>query len=185
MATGSGKPRGAGEADPVNQCLVALLTLATCAVFATQLGHIYVERTDAGLGARGLPQFVLVAGALLAVLQLAANLPRAVARLTGDVAIPDRNVTARVLLLLVIALAYVWAITLFQYALPTLVAMSGLLYLFGSRGPWRLVVLPVLTVAAYYVLFFVLLGVFENPGHILAYDSYTFAFRIRQMIGLQ
>lgn len=171
--------------DPIRQCLVAVLLLATCAVFASQLGLIYQEKTDAGLGARGLPQFVLIAGALLAIVQLALNLPQAVRIISGPDPVFDHRIAGRVILLLVIAFGYVWAITLFQYALPTAVAMSGLLYLFGSRGVRRLLLLPIVTVAAYYVLFFVLLGVFENPGRILEYDSYGLAYRLRHLIGLQ
>ncbi|WP_417210440.1 tripartite tricarboxylate transporter TctB family protein [Antarctobacter sp.] len=172
-----------GEA--IRQSAVALLCLSVIAVFATQLGKIYVEPTDAGLGARGLPTTALVFGALLAGIQLARNIKPAIQALARPDQPADWTAARRTALLTVIAFSYVWAITLFQYALPTLVAMSGLLWLFGARGLVRLVLIPIIAVVAYYVLFFVLLGVFESPGTILQYDSYSFAYKLRQLIGLQ
>lgn len=171
--------------DPIRQCTAAALISLVCGIFATQLGQIYVEPTDAGIGARGLPTFVLVAGLALSAGLLVSNLPQAICALRRGGCDHDWRAGARIAALTLIAFGYVRAITLFQYALPTAVAMSAMLYLFGSRGIFRLAVIPVLAVAAYWFVFFVLLGMFEAPGSLLHYDSYTLALRVRQFIGLQ
>lgn len=171
--------------DALRQCAVGVMVLAICAVMATQVGEIYVEPADSGLGARGLPLFAIVAGALLGIVQIAANLPAALRLIRPRVDTEGRQSAIRVAALVLIAFAYIEAIVLFQYALPTAVAMCLILYLFGSRGIVRLVVFPIVAVSIYYFVFFVLLGLFEEPGRILRYDSYSFALQIRHMLGLQ
>ncbi|MCI5077383.1 hypothetical protein [Oricola sp.] len=171
--------------DALRQCAVGVVILAVCAVMATQLGKIYVEPADSGLGARGLPSFAIGAGFLLAIVQIVSNLPAALRWARSGAVSAEWRGAGRVAALVVLAFAYIEAILLFQYALPTAVAMSLMLYLFGSRGIVRLVVFPIVAVAVYYFVFFVLLGLFEEPGSILRYDSYSFALQIRHMLGLQ
>ncbi|WP_172294509.1 tripartite tricarboxylate transporter TctB family protein [Pseudoruegeria sp. HB172150] len=171
--------------DPIRQCAVAVLVLLICGVFATQVGKIYVEPTDAGIGARGLPVFVLIAGGLLSVILLVLNLPDAIVMVRKLASRLAWQPLTRLVALALVAFGYIWAIRLFQYAIPTAVAMSAMLYLFGGRGWVRLAVIPVVSVAVYWFVFFVLLGMFEEPGQILQYDSYSLALRIRQSIGLQ
>lgn len=173
------------KTDPLRQCAVAVLILGVCGVFATQVGDIYVEATDAGLGARGLPVFVLVTSSLLAAALLLQNVQGAVATLRTRQRDTDLRPVARVAGLAILSFGYIWAITLFQYALPTVIVMAAILYLFGGRGIVRLVVIPIVAVACYWFVFFVLLGIFEEPGRILQYDSYTLALKVRQALGLQ
>lgn len=171
--------------DPRKQCAVAALILLICGIFASRLGEIYVEPGDSGLGARGLPLTLLGAGTLLAAALLVRNLFPALRMLQSAGSHGGFGSAGRVALLAAISFGYVWAITLFQYAIPTAVVMSALLYLFGTRGWIRLTGIPVIAVAVYYFVFFILLGIFEEPGHLLEYDSYTFALRARQFLGLQ
>ena len=53
-----------------------------------------------------------------------------------------------------IAFAYIGLINLFQYLLPTIVALSATLAIFGNRGIKWLVVIPIISGIFYYVIFF-------------------------------
>ena len=92
---------------------------------------------------------------------------------------------ARLGAIAVAALLYVWFITLFQYAVPTLLVMMFTVHYFGSRGALRMVLIPVVAVCIYYLVFFVIFGLYEEPGILLSYDSYSFAKTVRDAIGLR
>jgi len=164
----------------------AIVALAILAPFSLAIGEIYVDPSDSGFGSRDFPRLIAVTGIGLCLLLLA----RAALTLRAGEGSPVRDLRSEVRRLggpLVIALAaglYIWAITLFQYALPTLAIMMFLIRYFGGRGVARTVVVPVFAVALYYLVFFVLLGVFEEPGTIIAYDTYSIARDLRQLIGL-
>ncbi|WP_180897394.1 hypothetical protein [Martelella soudanensis] len=173
-----------GRWESFKACFVALLILAVCGVFGSQIPKIYTEPGAAGLGARGLPGAATGLAAGLALILLAMNLPEAVRTMTGAQPLVNRVPVLKLGFLIILSFAYVWAITLFQYVLPTLFAMSALLALFGSRGIVRLIVVPLVAICVYYFTFFILLGLFEPPGKLLSYDSYSFSLHVRRMIGL-
>lgn len=173
-----------GEWEPLKACCIAVLILSVCAIFGSQIPEIYVEAGNAGLGARGLPIAATGLAAGLALILLAVNLPMALRVVKEKRPSLEWMPLLRIGALVLLSFAYVWAITLFQYAIPTVLAMSALLALFGSRGVTRLVIVPAVAVIAYYFAFFILLGLFEPPGKLLSYDSYSFSLQIRRFLGL-
>ena len=161
----------------------ASLVLAVLIPFYFCIGKIYVDPSDPGFGAHDVPRLVVGIGLALSLVLLwqawrereASKAKRWRKVLVG---------TGGPLTVAAVALGYVWAITAFQYALPTLLLLAGLNWFFGSRGLRDLVLIPCAAVALYYMLFFVILGIYEEPGTILSYDSYGLSRQIRQAIGL-
>lgn len=170
----------------VKEAGAAIVALAMLAPFSLAIGEIYVDPSDPGFGSRDFPRLIAVTGIGLSLLLLA----RAALRLRAGERSPASDLWSAVRRLggpLVIALAaglYIWGITLFQYALPTLAIMIFLIRYFGGRGVTRTVVVPVFAVVLYYLVFFVLLGVFEEPGTVISYDTYSLARGLRQVLGL-
>lgn len=71
-----------------------------------------------------------------------------------------------------IAFFYLGLINLFQYLLPTMLALSASLAIFGNRGIKWLVVIPVIAAIFYYVIFFGIFRLLEPTGMLLEYDNY-------------
>ncbi len=166
---------------------VAVLTLAVLVPFSLKISDIYVDPSDPGFGARDFPRLIAVTGIGLALLLLGRVI---LTWIKGELRLfaEMRGMAAQLSGPLVVGLAaslYVWAIVLFQYVLPTLAIMIFLIRYFGGRGVVKTVVVPVLAVSFCYLLFFVLLGVFEEPGRLLSYDTYALARDLRQLLGLQ
>jgi hypothetical protein len=67
---------------------------------------------------------------------------------------------------------YLGLINLFQYLLPTMLALSASLAIFGNRGIKWLVVIPVIAAIFYYVIFFGIFRLLEPTGMLLEYDNY-------------
>ena len=170
--------------NSVKKIGAADLVLAVLIPFSFRIGEIYVDPSDPGFGARDVPRLVIWLGIGLSLTLLwqawrerrhdqPVDWRKSVASASGPLAIA------------VIAFGYVWAITAFQYALPSILLLAILNWFFGSRRPRDLIVLPLIAVTAYYLLFFAVLGIYEEPGSILSYDSYGLSRQIRQAIGLQ
>ena len=83
-----------------------------------------------------------------------------------------------------IAFGYIGLINLFQYLLPTVVALSATLALFGNRGVRWLVTVPVISALFYYVIFFGVFRLLEPTGLLLDYDNYHLFGAMRKFIGL-
>ncbi len=71
-----------------------------------------------------------------------------------------------------IAFIYLGLINLFQYLLPTMLALSACLAIFGNRGIKWLVVIPVVAAILYYVIFFGIFRLLEPTGMLLEYDNF-------------
>lgn len=71
-----------------------------------------------------------------------------------------------------IAFIYLGLINLFQYLIPTILALSACLAIFGNRGIKWLVVIPVIAAIFYYVIFFGVFRLLEPTGMLLEYDNY-------------
>ena len=84
-----------------------------------------------------------------------------------------------------IAFAYIGLMQLFQYLLPTAIALTATLALFGNRGIAWLVAVPVATSCAYYAVFFGLFRLLEPRGLWLEYDNYYLFGPIRAFLGMQ
>ncbi len=165
---------------------VALLILAVLIPFATGVGNIYEDPSDPGFGSRDFPKLIIFIGIFLSVILLirssidivrSGQLPK--------LAISSHYQITGPLTVLIAALLYVWGIVLFQYALPTLALMFFLVRYFGSRGFFRTILIPLIAVIIYFLVFFVIFGIFEEPGTILNYDSYSVARAIRKVIGME
>ena len=89
-----------------------------------------------------------------------------------------------VLPMVAVAFAYVLLIDMFQYLLPTIVACSATLALFGNRGKVWLVVIPVLVGLLYYILFFGLFRLLESPGSVIEYENIGYFAPLRSFFGL-
>ncbi|MEM1045194.1 MAG: tripartite tricarboxylate transporter TctB family protein [Pseudomonadota bacterium] len=72
--------------------------------------------------------------------------------------------TARVLALLALAIAYVWALSKVGYLISTAVTAPLGLWLFGVRRPIGLLAAALLCPVAYHLIFFEALGVFPPLG---------------------
>ncbi|MEX2643712.1 MAG: hypothetical protein WD270_09675 [Acetobacterales bacterium] len=165
--------------------VVGVLMLLVVAIFGPATGSIYVDPYDPGFGARDFPVGVLVLMAVLAIALLARSLAgmlRAGEAFGGFGEVTD--FVRYVVPMIAIGFVYVWLIGLFQYALPTALAAAASLAVFGNRGFARLVVAPIIATLVYYVLFFGVLGLHEQPGSILAFDSQAFFQPLRIFLGL-
>jgi hypothetical protein len=170
---------------PAKQLGVAGLMLALLVPFGGGIGDIYVDPSDPGFGARDFPKLIVITGLVLSVGLVA----KAAYEIVGlKSALVDwgnlRVELTAVGSILLAAVFYIWGIILFQYAIPTLLLLIFMMSYFGSRGTGQLVVLPIIAVIIYYTLFFVLFGVYEEPGVILHYDSYSYAQTIRKLINM-
>ena len=83
-----------------------------------------------------------------------------------------------------IAFSYIGLINLFQYLLPTIVALSATLAIFGNRGIKWLVTIPVISGLFYYVIFFGIFRLLEPTGLLLDYDNYYIFGAMRKFIGI-
>nr|WP_067287380.1 tripartite tricarboxylate transporter TctB family protein [Marinobacterium profundum] len=117
------------------------------------------------IGAKLFPQAVSAALILISTLLLwnARRLPASDAPRDW---MPQSS-TLHVLLLATLGLTYVGLIEALGYALATLIASTAVFLLFGHRRPQRLLLMAVLATAAYYLCFFVGLGVYDPPGSVL------------------
>ncbi len=83
-----------------------------------------------------------------------------------------------------IAFIYLGLINLFQYLIPTTIALSATLAIFGNRGLKWLVVIPVIAAIFYYVIFFGIFRLLEPTGMLLEYDNYYLFGPMQKFIGV-
>jgi hypothetical protein len=167
------------------EAIVGALLLLIAIPFALTLDDIYVDPSDPGFGSQDFPRLTVYLIIVLSGFLLLKAVYKFANGYRETISWTDlRAQAASVGLLSLMAFGYVWAITLFQYALPTLVILSAMIYFFGSRSPLMIIVMPLILVGIYYFVFFVIFGLFEDPGKLLSYDSYSLALSIRKSIGL-
>lgn len=168
-----------------NDAIAGALVLAVVAIFAPAVADIYIDPLDPGFSARDFPIGVL---ALLGAFA-AAMLGRALVVLArsgwrlyapGEAAPLLRHVVPMIAL----GFAYVWFINMFQYPLPTVFATAGALAMYGNRGVARLVAAPVIAALVYYVLFYGILGLYEEPGTVWSYNNQWYFRPLRDALGL-
>lgn len=164
----------------------AFLVLLVVAPFAVTMNDIAVDPSDPGFGSRDFPRLVVYLTVAASILLLAKALYRLKDDHPMDVHWRSFYAEAKAVgAIAVAALLYVWFITLFQYAIPTLLVMMFTVRYFGSRGVFRILLIPVVAVSVYYLVFFVVFGLYEEPGILLSYDGYSFAKSVRDAIGLR
>ena len=169
-----------------NDAIAALLMLAVVALFASVTAQIFVDPRDPGFGARDFPVMVLLLMAALALAQGGLALVR-LARSDWHVyEAGEAGPVLRYLLpMLVLGFVYVWLLELFQYVLPTFCALAASLAIFGNRGAFRLMAVPLIVTVLFYFLFFGVFGLNEPEGVIVSYESGGFFRPLRIVLGLQ
>ncbi len=157
---------------PRRDAFAALLLLAICVPFALVLGEIYIDPFDAGFSARDFPVGVLSAIVVLSLVLLIRSIRQM--RQAGTPFV-DRTVVEEHLKfglpIVLVGIAYVSLFVMFQYLVPTAIAMSVVLYMFKNRGWVRLGLVPVIASLGFYLLFFGVLSLHEFPGTVVRYDG--------------
>lgn len=156
--------------DLLGGLLVLFLTLG---LFVPAVDDIYIDPRDAGFSARDFPIGVLFLLVLLSCVMLVGAVYRWLNHRKNrrwDYSPQTASFFRHVIPMLGIGYGYAWLVGMFQYLLPTVLATAGAMAVYGNRGVWRLLVVPVMVSVFYYLLFFGVLGLYEQPGTILAYD---------------
>ena len=175
------KRRSAEMSQPWKELGTALLLLLVLVPFSLKISEIYIDPSDPGFGSQDFPRLIVWLGIGLSLILGA----KAIVKLRADGLESHawQLTLSSPLILFFVAGAYIYAIGLFQYALPTLALLVFLTAFFGNKGWKRLILAPVCAVCIYYFVFFILFGIFEQPGTILYYDSYGFARTVREFLG--
>lgn len=168
-----------------NDAIASLMVLAVVAVFAPVTSEIFIDPLDPGFTSQDFPIGVL---SLMTILALAL-LARAVVRLAKSgwhLYEPGESGPLLQYLVPIVLLGflYVWLLEQFQYPLPTFFALSASMAIFGNRGLMRLVVVPIIVTAIFYVLFYGVFGLNEAPGEILSYENAGYFRPLRIFLGL-
>ncbi|MEO0953296.1 MAG: tripartite tricarboxylate transporter TctB family protein [Pseudomonadota bacterium] len=171
-----------GSDQPAKELGVAALMLLVLVPFSTQISDIFVDPSDPGFGSQDFPKLIVWLGIALSV-ALGAKSLWSLRKMRGERRLRLSQMPGPVLLFGVAGL-YIYAIGLFQYALPTLALLIFLTIYFGNKGWKRTVLVPICSVCVYYFVFFILFGIFEERGTFLSYDSYGFARSVRSLLGL-
>lgn len=161
------------------------MILLVIGAFASVTGDIYVDPLDPGFSSVDFPIMVLSLLTLLSLMLIGRAVPR-LARARWQFVEPGEweQALTYVVPVILIGFTYVWLITMFQYPVPTLVATTASLAMFGNRGWGRLLFIPLVSTLIYYILFYALLGLHESPGTVWEYDTQWFIRPIRDFIGL-
>lgn len=154
-------------------------------VFALAVPKIFVDPRDPGFGSRDFPVMVLV---VITLLTLAMGLSAFIRLARSGWAVYEPGEVAPVFRYLlpavVLGFTYVWLLELFQYVLPTFAVLATSLALFGNRGLFRLVLVPLLVTTLFYLLFFGVFGLNEPLGTVLSYENGGYFQPLRAFFGL-
>lgn len=168
-----------------NDAFAGVLILLVTGLFASVTGDIYVDPLDPGFSSIDFPIMVLSLLAILSVVLIARSVPQLMRdgwRLyePGEAG----SLLKFVVPMAVTGFAYIALIRMFQYPLPTLAATAAALALFGNGGWGRLLIVPLVATLIYYVVFYVVLGLYEPAGTVWAYETRWFINRIRGLLWL-
>ncbi len=167
-----------------NDVIAGLMVLAVVAVFGPATSKIFIDPRDPGFSAQDFPIGVLT---LMTVLALALCARAAVRLAQSGWQLYEAGEAEPLLRYLVPIIAlgflYVWLLELFQYLLPTFLALSASLAIFGNRGLVRLVVIPAIVAAIFYVIFYGVFGLNEPAGTILSYNNDWYFRPFREFLG--
>ena len=168
-----------------NDAIAGVLILLIVFVFASATGKIYEDPLDPGFSAKDFPVVVLV---LLTILSISLLRPALTALAKSGWRIYEAGEADSLLRYIVpmvaIASLYVLLIYLFQYPASTFVASFGALTIYGNRGFKRLIAIPLIATVIYYVVFYGVLGLFEEPGTIWSYSNQWYFRPLRELLGL-
>jgi len=167
-----------------NDAIAGLIVIAVVAVFGPATSEIFVDPLDPGFSAQDFPIGVLALMTTLALVLCA----RAAVRLARHgwhvYEAGEAGPLLRYLVpIVVLGFLYVWLLELFQYLLPTFVALSASLAIFGNRGLVRLVAVPAVVAVIFYIVFYGVFGLNEPAGTILSYDNDWYFRPFRELLG--
>lgn len=143
--------------------MIAGLALVGLAIFLLIASFdIPVEFGDSGIGPRSFPQAIC---GLIILIGMVLVVQGARGRIApGDESSLEIMTFIKVVLpLVLLSFVYVLLFKLFGYVSSTLVILYAACFHFGVRGK-ALLILPLVVSAAFYYLFFGLMGVFEPPA---------------------
>jgi hypothetical protein len=168
-----------------NDFIAALSMLAIAAIFAPATAHIFIDPLDPGFSARDFPIGVLSLMTVLAGAMLVRSLPR-LARSGWRLyeANEARPLVQYLLPMVALGFLYIWLMDMFQYLLPTFLALAAAMAIFGNRGFARLVATPFVVASAFYVLFYGVFGLSEPAGTVWSYDNQWYFRPFRAFIGM-
>ncbi|MCK5921741.1 MAG: hypothetical protein KAG66_12420 [Methylococcales bacterium] len=168
-----------------NDAIAGVLILFVVLIFGLSTGKIYVDPLDPGFSARDFPIAILVLITLLAIgllrkaiVELAKSGWRLFER--GEA----NDILRYVVPMVAIAFIYVSLWEMFQYPASTVVAAAAALVVYGNSGIRRLVLAPIIVTGVYYVLFYGILGLFEEPGTVWSYSNQGYFRPLRDALGL-
>jgi hypothetical protein len=168
-----------------NDAIAGLMVLGVVAVFGPVTSDIFIDPRDPGFSAQDFPIGVLTLIAILGVGLLASSVVK-LAKSGWKLYEPgEAEPVLRFLVPIgLLGFFYVWLIEQFQYPLPTFFVLSASLAIFGNRGAMRLIVVPAIVTAVFYLLFYGVFGLNEAPGEIISYDNQWYFRPLRESLGL-
>jgi Tripartite tricarboxylate transporter TctB family len=172
------------ERSARNDAIAGLMVLAVVAVFGPATSKIFIDPLDPGFSAQDFPIGVLTLMTILA-LSLCVRASVQLARSGWQIyeAGEARPLLRYLVPIIALGFLYVWLLELFQYLLPTFFALSASLAIFGNRGLVRLVVVPVIVAAIFYIIFYGIFGLNEPAGTILSYNNDWYFRPFRDFLG--
>lgn len=168
-----------------NDAIAGILILLIIALFASATGKIFEDPLDPGFSARDFPIAVLV---LLTILSISLLRPALIVLAKSGWQIYEAgeadNLLRYIVPMVVIASFYILLIHMFQYPVATFFASIGGLIIYGNRGFKRLLIIPLIVTVIYYVVFYGILGLFEEPGTVWSYSNQWYFRPLRDALGL-
>jgi hypothetical protein len=168
-----------------NDALAGVLILLVTGLFASVTGDIYVDPLDPGFSSVDFPIMVLSLLTILSVALIVRSLP---SLMRSGWKLYDAGeaepLVKFVAPLVVTGFVYIAAISMFQYPLPTVLATAVALAMFGNQGWGRLLAVPLIAAVIYYLVFYVVLGLYETAGTVWAYETRWFVRPVRSLLGL-
>ena len=168
-----------------NDAIAGMLILLIVLTFGLATGKIFVDPLDPGFSARDFPVVILIVLGILAIvllrpalLTLAKNGWRIYEAGEAD------GLVRYVVPMVAIASLYILLIQMFQYPVSTFIASIGAVAIYGNTGFKRLVFIPFIATILYYVMFYGVLGLFEEPGTVLTYSNQWYFRPLRNALGL-
>lgn len=168
-----------------NDAIAGILILLIVFAFASATGKIFVDPLDPGFSARDFPIVILI---FLGILAMALLRPAFIALAKSGWRIYEAGeadgLLRYVVPMVAIASLYILLIQMFQYPVSTFIASIGAVAIYGNTGFKRLVFIPFIATIIYYVMFYGVLGLFEEPGTVWSYSNQWYFRPLRDALGL-
>jgi len=168
-----------------DDAIAGMLILLIVAIFSSVTGIIFEDPLDPGFSARDFPIAILV---LLSIFSLALLRPALMALSKNGWQLYEAGESDSLLRyiapMVALALLYILFLDMFQYPVSTFIALVTALIIYGNRGYKRLILIPLIATALYYIVFYGLLGLFEEPGTVLSYSNQWYFRPLRDALGL-